>query len=167
MWILSLSQLNSSVLLFHDRTWNTTIFTNHNQLIMSQEKLRKNRRHSISILSHMKKILLDFQWNPPSKTQKPADQTWKTTSYEISFWALRRVSVVIVTYYLWTKQIHLYRTSHTGAMWYRMLLFHGNISLSNTTCGLFGDKLPLINVIFAVNWSTSCNLAYFSKFDWD
>ncbi len=89
---------NSSVYLFHDRTWNGTMFTNHNQLITPQKKLQKNRRHSISLLRHMKKILLNFQWNPPSKMWKPDDQTLKTSSCEISFWALRRVSVVIVTY---------------------------------------------------------------------
>ncbi len=53
-------------------------------------------------------------------------------------------------YHIWTKQIHLYRTPHTGAVRYHMLLYHGNISLSNMTCGLLGDILPLINVIFAV-----------------
>ncbi len=64
---------------------------------MPQKKLQKNRRHSISILRHMKKILLNFQWNPPSKMRKPYDQTLKTSFCEILFWALRRVSVAIVT----------------------------------------------------------------------
>ncbi len=46
------------------------MFTNHNQLITPQKKLQKNRRHSISLLSCMKKILLNFQWNPLSETRK-------------------------------------------------------------------------------------------------
>ncbi len=44
LWILSLSKLNSSVHLFHDQTWNGTMFTNHNQLIMPQTKLQKIAR---------------------------------------------------------------------------------------------------------------------------
>ncbi len=79
------------------------MFTNHNQQITQQKKLRKNRRHSISHLSHMKEILLNFQWHPPSKTRKPADQTLKTSSCEISFWALRRVCVAIVTFFEFRK----------------------------------------------------------------
>ncbi len=93
-----LSKLNSSVHLFHDRTWNGMVFTNHNQLITPQKKLRKNRTRLISILDHMKKILHNFQWNPPSKTLKRVDQTLKTSSCEVSFWALRRISVAIVTF---------------------------------------------------------------------
>ncbi len=54
-----------------------------------------------------------------------------------------------------SKQIHLYRISHTGAIRYRMLLYHGNISRSNTTCGFLGDILPLINVIFAQDFENS------------
>ncbi len=53
-------------------------------------------------------------------------------------------------YHLLTKQIHLYGTSHAGAMRHRMLLYHSNISLSNTTCGL-----PLTNVILAVTHGRS------------
>ncbi len=55
--------------------------------------------HSISILSRMKEILPNFQWNLPSKTREQDDQTLKTFCCEIMFWALRRVSVAIVTYY--------------------------------------------------------------------
>ncbi len=73
------------------------MFTNHNQLITPQKKLQKNRKSSISILGRMKKSLHNFQWNPPSKMQNRADRTLKTSSCEISFWALRRVSVAIVT----------------------------------------------------------------------
>ncbi len=46
----------------------------------------------------MKKILHNFQWNLPSKMRKRDDQTLKTSSYEILFWGLRRVSLAIVTY---------------------------------------------------------------------
>ncbi len=57
--IWSLSKLNSSVHLFHEQMWNgtSTVFMNHNKLITPQKKLQKNRRCSMSILGHMKKIL--------------------------------------------------------------------------------------------------------------
>ncbi len=80
------------------------MFTNHNQLKTLQKKLQNNCRSSISLLGHMKKILHNFQWNPPCKTLKRDDRTLKTSSCEISFWALRRVSVTIVAYLLaWTS----------------------------------------------------------------
>ncbi len=72
---------------------NSTIFTNHNQLRTPQKKLQKNHRHSFLILGCMKKIFHNFQWNPLSKTRKRADQTLKTSSYEI----YRCVSLAIVT----------------------------------------------------------------------
>ncbi len=64
---------------------------------MLQNKLRKNHTHSISILGYMKEILPNFQWDPPSKTRERDDQTLKSSCCEITFWALRRVSVAIVT----------------------------------------------------------------------
>ncbi len=76
-----------------------SVFMNHNQLITPKKKLQKNHRSSISILDHVKKILHNFQWNPPSKTRKRDDWTLKTSSCEISFWVLRHVSVAIVTYF--------------------------------------------------------------------
>ncbi len=99
LWILSPFKLNSSVHLFHDRTWNGTMFTNHNQLITPQKKLQKNHRRSISILHGMKKILHNFHWNPPSKMRKGDLQTLKTSSCEILLWVLRPISVAIVTNY--------------------------------------------------------------------
>ncbi len=87
--------------LFHDRTWNGTMFTNHNQRINATEKITKKSQEFNSILGRMKKILYNFQWNPPSKMRKRDDRTLKTFSCEISFWALRHVSVAIVT--IWKK----------------------------------------------------------------
>ncbi len=72
------------------------MFTNHNQLKTPQKKLQKNRGRSFSILSRMKRMLHNFQWNPSSKTRKWADQTLKTSSCKVSFWVLKRVSLVIV-----------------------------------------------------------------------
>ncbi len=37
----------------------------------------------------MKKLLHNFQWNPPSKKQKRADQTLQTSTREILFWVLK------------------------------------------------------------------------------
>ncbi len=84
------------------------------RIIINWERHRKNYKkitgihckHSFSILGHMKKILHNFQWTPPSETQKQADQTLKTSSCEISFWALRRVSLAIVTYFDWINKNH-------------------------------------------------------------
>ncbi len=47
------------------------------------------------ILGHMKKILHNFQRNPPSKMRKQDDRTLKTASCEITLGTLRRVSVAI------------------------------------------------------------------------
>ncbi len=77
---------------------NGTMFTNHNNhLVMSQNKLLKNCTRSISIFGRMKEIILNFQWNLPSKTWEWDDQTLKTSSCEITFQVLRHVSVAIVT----------------------------------------------------------------------
>ncbi len=70
--------------------------------------------------------------------------------------ALAFVPVLYCISMLWTKQIYLYRTSHTRAIRYRWLLYHGNM-----TCWLLSGILPLLNMIFVVSWSTSCTLAYF------
>ncbi len=61
-------------------------------------------------------------------------------------------------YYLWTKQIHLYRTSHTN-----VAISWQYITEQYDTCGLLGDILPLINLIFAISWSISCKLAHFLR----
>ncbi len=42
----------------------------------------------------------NFQWNLPSKTREQDDQTLKTSYCEITFCALRLVSMAIVTYYV-------------------------------------------------------------------
>ncbi len=93
-------------------TWNSAMFTNHNQLITPLKKLQKNRWYSILIFRCMKKILLNFQWNPPTKTRKIAEQILKTSSCEISFWVLRHVSVAIVTNF--KKLFNLIKVTNHG-----------------------------------------------------
>ncbi len=78
-------KFNSSVHLFHDWTWNSTMFTNHNQLITPQKKLQKNRRSSISILGHMKKYSTIFNGIRPVKCENETSEHWKPPPVKYRF----------------------------------------------------------------------------------
>ncbi len=79
------TKLNSSVHLFHDQTWNSTMFTNHNQLIMSQKKLRKNRNIQFRFSVVWKKYSSIFNGLRPVKRENQMIKHWKPPPVKYHF----------------------------------------------------------------------------------